>query len=277
LLIADCRQRSADCAAKKGPALMEVEAASPGSALMKPIWLAFIGPAWVVSLVFYFVVAAIRFFAFLSPYEMQHIFFLQTVAMWALPFLLLTANGRREIGLSAHAPSLPAVLLSFVAGSLCALVFFTAGMEIYGNSPDNWCISIRNYLHLDEMRGIMPPAGLFALYALPAIFLNPIGEELLFRGFMQQAFARRFNPVFATIVSSLLFGILYLCLHGLSRDADGFHLRLVSAAVALLLMASVGVVFTLCRILSASLWPAMASHAAFNLTLLAVTISQFAH
>jgi membrane protease YdiL (CAAX protease family) len=40
-------------------------------------------------------------------------------------------------------------------------------------------------------------------------------------------------------------------------------------------MACIGVVFTLCRTLSGSLWVAMAAHGAFNLTLLAVIIHQF--
>jgi len=154
-------------------------------------------------------------------------------------------------------------------------VFFSAGMLLYGDSPDNWCISIRNYLHLDEMRGLMPPWGLFALFALPAIFLNPIGEEILFRGFIQRAFTRRFNAAVATIVSSLLFGLIYLYVHGLWRDATGLHLRLGSAAVALVFMACIGAVFTCCRTLSGSLWPAMAAHAAFNLTLLGASIHEF--
>lgn len=255
---------------------MEAIAAPPPPSLIKPIWLALIGPPWVVSLAFYVLVAAVRYFAFLSPYELQHIFFLQTVAMWALPFMFLTESGRREIGLSDRRPSFRVVAFSALAGSGCALAFFGLGMAIYGNSPDNWCISIRSYLHLEEMRGVMPPAGLFALYALPAIFLNPIGEELLFRGFIQQAFTRRFNAVAGTIVSSILFGLIYLYVHGLWRDVAGFHLRVASASLALCFMALIGFVFTLCRALSGSLWPSMVSHAAFNLTLLAVAILRFA-
>jgi membrane protease YdiL (CAAX protease family) len=156
-------------------------------------------------------------------------------------------------------------------------VLFGLGMILYGDSPDNWCISIHNYLHLEEMRGLMSPLSLFALYALPAIFLNPIGEEILFRGIIQQSFARRFNAVIATLVNALLFGLIYLYLHGLWRDASGFHLRVGSAAVAFLLMACFGAVFTLCRMRSGSLWPAMVAHAAFNLTVLAATIHEFVH
>jgi len=248
---------------------------SSQSDFLKPFWTALFGPPWLVSLIVLAVLASIRFFAFFGPYSLQELFFLQTVAMWALPFLFLTAAGRREIGLTQRGTTLAAMIASAFAGVTCASVFFVIGMVIYGNSPDNWCISIRNYLHVDEMLGLMSPLGLFSLYSLPAIFLNPIGEEILFRGFIQQAFTRRFGAAFATLVSSLLFGLLYLCLHGIWHDASGFHLRLGSAALAVLLMACVGTVFTLCRTLSGSLWPAMAAHAAFNLTTLAATIHEF--
>jgi hypothetical protein len=246
------------------------------SSFLKPFWLAFIGPPWVVSLAVFGVVAGVRFVAVFSPYPLQELFFLQSVAMWALPFIFLTESGRRQIGLVQRGLNATSISLSFFAGAICALAFFAIGMAVYANSPDNWCFSIRNYLHFEEMRGLMSPLSLFALYALPAISLNPVGEEILFRGFIQQSFSLRFNPAFATLVSSLLFGLIYLYLHGISYDGSGFHLRAASAAFAIFLMTCVGAVFTLCRTLSGSLWPAMAAHAAFNLTVLALAIHQFA-
>jgi membrane protease YdiL (CAAX protease family) len=264
---------------QEGTALVPSQAgsASPQVELIKPFWTALLGPPWLVSLVFLAAVAAVRFFAVFSPYSLQEIFFLQVVAMWASPFFLLTPNGRREIGLVEPGMTALSMSLSALAGAACGVVFFGLGMILYGGSPNNWCISIRTYLHLDEMRGLMPPLSLFALYSVPAIFLNPVGEEILFRGIIQQSFARRFGAAFATIASSLFFGLIYLYLHGLWRDASGFHLRLGSAVVAVFLMACLGAVFTLCRKLSGSLWPAMAAHAAFNLTVLAAAIHQFTH
>jgi membrane protease YdiL (CAAX protease family) len=167
------------------------------------------------------------------------------------------------------------MLLGALAGAVCGLLFFALGMVLFGNSPGNWCLSIRNYLHFDEMRGLLSPLELFAVYSLPAIFLNPVGEEILFRGFLQQTFTERFNSRVATLVNSFLFALVYLSLHGIWHDATGYHLRVVSAAVALVLMTGVGAVFTLCRTRSGSLWTAMAAHAAFNLTLLAATVHQF--
>jgi uncharacterized protein len=255
----------------------QAPSASLQSSFLRPFWTGVIGPPWVVSLSVLALLAGIRFFAIFSPYSLQELFFLQVVGMWALPFVILTATGRHQIGLTERGMTFTSLVLSALAGVGCALLFFCIGMFVYGDSPNNWCISIRNYLHLDEMRGLMSPLQLFGLYSLPAIFLNPIGEEILFRGFIQESFARRFNPAVATLVNSILFGLVYLSVHGLWRDASGFHLRVGSAALALLLMAGIGTVFTLCRTLSGSLWPAMAAHAAFNLTLLGARIRVYLH
>jgi membrane protease YdiL (CAAX protease family) len=245
------------------------------SDFLKPFWTSLLGPPWLAALIAYGLLASLRFYVLLSPYSMQELYFLCTVAMWGLPFVFLTADGRRDIGLSEQGTTIGSMLLSAFAGALTGLTFFGLGMMIYGSSPNNWCVSIRNYLHFDEMRGLMSPPAIFALYALPAIFLNPVGDEILFRGFIQQAFTRRVNAGFALLVNSFLFGMMYLSLHGIFHDASGYHLRLGSAALAVCLMMCVGAVFTLCRALSGSLWTAVAAHAAFNLAVLAAAIHQF--
>jgi hypothetical protein len=251
--------------------------ASPQLAFLKPIWTALLGPPWLVSLAVFVVLAGVRFFVFLSSYPLQELFFLQTVAMWALPFLFLTSGGRRQIGLTERGVTPGAMLLSAFAGAVCGLALFAVGMALYGYSPNNWCISIRNYLHFEEMRGLLSPLELFCVYALPAVFFNPVGEELLYRGFIQESFARRLNPSLAILINSTLFAFVYLSVHGIWRDASGYHLRLGSAALALVLMACVGAVFNLCRRLSGSLWPSMAAHAGFNLALLGASIHRFFH
>jgi membrane protease YdiL (CAAX protease family) len=253
----------------------QTESTSTEQAFIKPFLTAVIGPPWLVSLIVLAMLASVRFYVLFSPYQLQELFFAQTVGMWALPFVILSASGRREIGLTERGVTLTSLLLSALAGSACALLFFAIGMTLYGNTPNNWCVSVRNYLHFDEMRGLMSPGALFALYAVPAMFLNPVGEEVFFRGFLYQSFARRFNTGVATVASSLLFGMMYLSIHGIWRDASGFHIRLASTAIALLLMACIGGVFTLCRTRSGSLWPAMCAHAAFSLTMLAAIIHQF--
>ena len=249
---------------------------SPHPALVKPFWTNLFGPPWVVSLIVFAMVACIRFCVFFSPYSLQELFFLQIVALWTLPFVFLTDKGRRQIGFTAAGTTSGPLLGAAITGAVCGLLLFVLGTAIYGNSPNNWDLSIRSYLRFDEMRGLLSPVQLFALFGMPAVFVNPVGEEILFRGFIQEAFSSRFNRSFAAAVSSVLFGILYLYLHGIWHDASGFHIRLGSAVLAVILMTIIGFTFYLCRAISGSLWGAIAAHAAFSLTLLAAAIHRFA-
>ena len=246
---------------------------SPGqSELLKPFWTRFAGPPWLVSLLALAILAALRFIAVFGPPAAEVLFFLQFVLAWALPFILLTPDGRRQIGLREHGLTPASLAFSALAGACCALGVFALGMVLYGNSPDNWCVSLRDYLRVSDMRFVLHPAVLYALYTVPALIFTPIADELLFRGIMQQAFTIRWNASLATLVNCLSYGFMYLYFHAIWQDAAGFHIRLVSGALTVLLLAAVGLVFTLCRLRSGSLWPAMAAHAAFNLALLGAGI-----
>jgi membrane protease YdiL (CAAX protease family) len=219
---------------------------------------------------------AIRFYAVFGPPWARILFLIHFLAMWSLPFLVLTAQGRRDIGLRKQGNSLSALALSALAGACAGLAVYAAGMALYGASPDNWCVSIRDSFHLAEMRAAMPLAAAFAAVVLPAMIFSPIGEEILFRGLLQQSFARRWSVPIATVVNGLAFGLVHLHVHGLWHDAAGFHLRLVSGALMVLLMAGVSAVFTLCRLRSGSLYAAMIAHSACNLAMIGAIFFHYA-
>jgi membrane protease YdiL (CAAX protease family) len=145
-------------------------------------------------------------------------------------------------------------------------------MVLYGDSAENWCLSLRDYLRLVELRGVMHPLAVFALFAVPAILFAPIADEILFRGFIQTAFTRRWNSYVATAVNCVAFGITYLYFHAIWSDAAGIHVRLVSGGIALVLFSAAGMLFTLIRLYTGNLWTAVAAHAGFNLTMLGVAI-----
>ena len=246
---------------------------SPGqSDFLKPFWTRIAGPPWLVSLLALAILAGLRFTAVFGPPAFEVLFFLQFVLTWALPFILLTPGGRRQIGLREHGLTPASLAFSALAGACCALGVFALGMVLYGNFPNNWCVSLRDYLRVIDMRFVLHPAVLYALYAVPALIFTPIADELLFRGIMQQAFTIRWNAPLATLVNCLSYGFMYLYFHAIWQDAAGLHIRVVSGALTVLLLAAVGLVFTLCRVRSGSLWPAMAAHAAFNLALLGAGI-----
>ncbi|MGP8174081.1 MAG: lysostaphin resistance A-like protein [Terracidiphilus sp.] len=253
---------------------MNAESSDKASFLCSP-WSRIPIAPWFFSLLVLAVLAAARYYAVFGPPQARILFLLHALVMWTLPFLLLTRQGRRDIGLCKQGNTLSALALSALAGAVCGLAFFAIGMALYGNSPDNWCLSIRDSFQLKQMLAVMSPAAAFAAITVPAMILTPIGEEILFRGLIQQAFMLRWNAVIATLVNGLAFGLIHLHVHGLWRDAAGFHLRLVSGALMVLLLAGASAVFTLCRQRSGSLWCAMTAHAACNLAMISAVFFRY--
>jgi membrane protease YdiL (CAAX protease family) len=240
-------------------------------------WSRFTVAPWLLSLGVLAILAAARYYAVLGPPRARILFLLHCLVMWALPFILLTPLGRRKIGLSKKGNTAPALAFSALAGAGCGLAVFAIGMALYGASPDNWNLSIRDSFRMSEMLAVMPPAAAFAVIALPALILTPIGEEILFRGLIQQAFTSRWNATLATLVNGLSFGLMHLHVHGLWQDAAGFHLRIVSGTLMVLLLAGASAVFTLCRLRTGSLWMAMIAHAACNLAMIAAVFFHYLH
>jgi hypothetical protein len=236
---------------------------------LRPFWNRTIGLPWLASALVLVILASARFYATLGPPTIRFLFLLQCLVMWALPFILLTGQGRQEIGLRKQGNTVAAMAWSALAGAGSALMVFTVGMALYGESPNNWCVSIRDSFRLNELRGSMPTAALFVMIALPAMILTPVGEEILFRGLIQQAFSRRWNATVATVVNTFSFGLIHLHVHGIWRDGAGMHVRFVSSTLMVVLMAGTSYVFTICRLRSGSLWTAMVAHSVCNLVMIA--------
>jgi hypothetical protein len=240
-------------------------------------WTGIAVPPWLLSLLVLAVLAAARFYSAFGPPQARILFLLHVLVMWALPFIFLTAQGRRQIGLRKQGNTPSALALCALAGVVGGLSIFWIGMALYGNSPDNWCVSIRDSFQLKQMLAVMSPAAAFAVIALLTMSFTPIGEEFLFRGLIQQSFTLRWNAVIATLVNGFGYGLIHLLhVHGLWHDAAGFHLRLVSGALVVLLLAGLGAVFTFIRLRSGSLWCAVVAHAACNLAMIAAIFFQYA-
>jgi len=251
--------------------------ASDTSSFLRPFWYRLAIPPWLLLLLVLAILAAARFYSAFGPPQARILFLLHVLVMWTLPFLFLTHQGRRDIGLSRQGITPVALILCSLVGVVGGLFIFWIGMALYGNSPDNWCVSIRDSFQLNQMLAVMSPAAAFAVIALLTMSFTPIGEEFLFRGLIQRSFTLRWNAVIATLVNGLAYGLIHLLhVHGLWHDAAGFHLRLVSGALMVLLLAGLGATFTLCRLWTGSLWCAVVAHAACNLAMIAAIFFRFA-
>jgi len=249
--------------------------APESSGFLRPIWKRAFGSPWVLSLVALALLATVRYLAVFGPPTVRILFPLHCLVMWALPFIFLTVQGRRQIGLRRPVRIISSFVLSAIVGAVSGLAIYFIGSALFGNSPDNWCVSIGEAFQLKQLLGLMPRAAVFAVIALPAMILTPIGEEILFRGLIQQAFTFRWSERVAIVVNGLAFGLIHLHVHGLWRDPSGLHLRLVSGGMMILLLAFASAVFTICRLRTGSLFAAMVAHAFCNLAMISAVFFHY--
>ncbi len=107
---------------------------------------------WLFSLLVLALLSGLRYYSVLGPPRARVLFLVHCLAMWALPFLVLTAQGRREIGLRKRGATPYGLAASAMAGACCGFAIYAAGMVLYGPSPDNWCVSIRDSFQLTQLQ-----------------------------------------------------------------------------------------------------------------------------
>ena len=153
---------------------------------LRPFW-GHVGIApWGFSLVVFAVLAAARFCAAWGPKQLQILFLLHVLAMWALPWIFLSGPGRKAIGLANPRKWLPALLSSGIAGGIAGLLCFALGWATPHDSPSNLLAVVHSSLQLEQMRAAMPLPLILVAIGVPAVLLTPVGEEIFFRGIMQR-------------------------------------------------------------------------------------------
>jgi len=240
--------------------------------VLRPFWSRIFPGAWLYSVVLFVVLAAMRTYAILGPAKAGLLFLCQFLLMGLLPFVLLTRAGRQEIGICGI--SRPGWLLwSPMLGALAAAGVIALGFGLYGCGSDNWVITLRN-----TYREVALPLGkwtAFALLALPAAIVSPVGEEFFFRGLLHLSLRRVVGNGTATLANALAFGSVHLLHHGIWKDAAGLHLRPGSGLMMVLVMMGLSWAFTICRLRSGSLWPAVLAHSACTLFMTATIFWMF--
>jgi len=224
------------------------------------------GPAWLTALVFAAVFAGVRVIGTLGPRSVGWVLPAGFVLMAILPYLLLQAPARREMGLKLPADS-RIYLVGIFAGAIAAFACFALGTALFGVGEDNWFVSIAN-----NYRRAMNTAGwdvlrLQLVFTIPAMVFSPIGEEIFFRGYLQYALEQRFSARASTVIECSAFAVVHLCHHGLFIAATGVGLLPVSGLIWVLLMFGAALTFAWLRRHSGSLLPAIVSHATFNLVM----------
>jgi len=210
--------------------------------------------------------AVFRAMGLLMPFPATLLLPAGFVLMMLTPFLALDRPARRQMGLTR--PRGAASCWRSVAwGSGMAAFCFFFGWFLYGASPDHWFVSIRNYYQANPSATGRTPWVLFLIFTGPALIFSPLGEEIFFRGYLQDALEERFSIRAGTWLESLAFGAVHLLHHGIVLAEGEVWLRPVSGPLWFALMTGAGLIFARLRRQSDSLWPPILAHAAFNLVM----------
>lgn len=234
------------------------------TSLMYPIWRRIFKKAWILNLVLFMGLGALRAYGLFGPVSVRTAVMLNFFLMWFLPYIFFNKNGKREIGLKkAEGPIW--LLWAILLGLASAIIIFLIGYGIYGVGKENWYVGILNSWAIDENMRQLPVLTLFSIFTLPAILFSPIGEEFFFRGMIHESISRIKGEKVALFVNAFAFGSIHLLHHGILIDHTGVHFMFVPGILWMMLMMGVSWIFTYCRTRSNSIWTAVIGHAAFNL------------
>ena len=186
--------------------------------------------------------------------------------MWFLPFIFLSRSGRLEIGIKRiEKPTWIWGALLLGAGG--GIIVFIAGYVLFGNSENNWYISMRNSFQIDKTMMELPKIQLFLIYTFPALLFSPIGEEFFFRGIIHESIKINWGQRIAVWINALAFSGIHAFHHGIYWDSTGIHVRIISGLLWFLIIMGLSWIFTKCREKSGSIWTSVIAHSAFNLSM----------
>lgn len=202
----------------------------------------------------------------LGPSHLRWLLPLSFSVMVILPWILLTASGRRQIGLRKPIQG-HWYLKGAAMGAAAAFGCFLTGFLLFGHTEDNWYITIGNNFKNIMDTSAMSFLMLNLMFTLPAIMFSPFGEEIFYRGVVQETLQQKISMSTSTLIECSLFGLAHLVHHGLVMTATGLEFLWISGPLWMLQMILVSWMFAWLRMKSGSLLVPIVSHVVFNLTM----------
>lgn len=229
---------------------------------VKPAWRGAPTGIFGLTLVLVLVSTAARAAAMFGPVSWRALFMVMCIGMIALPWIVLSREGRRQIGL-CRPRRMTWLALGLLLGAVAASACFLLGMALYGSGPEHPFVSVARNYRLQPTEG-WSLLRLHLTFTIAACLFSPLGEEIFYRGFLQKVLADRHGALRATLVEAGLFALVHLCHHGILATPDGVRLLPVSGALWVMQMFLLALLFAWLRRRAGSVLPAVAAHAAFN-------------
>jgi membrane protease YdiL (CAAX protease family) len=190
------------------------------------------------------------------------------VVMALLPWVLLTRDGRRRIGLVR--PRWRWLPVALLAGAASSVLIFAIATVVWGLTTSNPFVYVSlSYSAVPDPLPADDRIIFFAIFAAIGMLFSPLGEEVLYRGIAHTGLATRLGGRGASLVDAGAFAVVHLAHFGIVYLAGAWAFLPGPAAYWLLAMFGVSLLFTAFRILSRSLGGAIVAHAGFNLAMTA--------
>ncbi len=233
---------------------------------LKPFWSKFFNFDWKFGLFLILLFCIPRFILVLNANETSNYKFIGLVmAVYAItPFIFLTKNGRKIIGLTKP-KRYDWLLYAFIIGLFFSFILYFFGDLFYQNTLENWYVYISKSYNIPHEINQNDKLLLFVIMATTGMIFSPIGEELLFRGIIHSSFAKSVGNFKASIVDSSAFALTHISHFGLVFINNEWNFFILPTIIWVLSMFLVSVLFYTCRRKSKSILGAIICHSAFNL------------
>lgn len=189
------------------------------------------------------------------------------VAMAVLPWVVLTREGRRKIGI-IRPSRWRWVLPAAVAGVTVLLAVYAAATALWGRTVENpFAYIASTYSSVPDSPSDTDRLIYFIIYAVIGMLFSPIGEEVLYRGFAHESLACRLGNRGAAVVDAGAFAVTHLAHFGIVYIAGAWTFLPLPAVLWVIAMFLSSLVFYAFRVLTGSILGAIVAHAAFNLAM----------
>lgn len=189
------------------------------------------------------------------------------MAMIALPWVLLSKEGRKRIGL-VRPTRRRWVVPAGIAGVAMALAVHAGAAAFWGHTVSNpFAYIALSYSSAPDSPSENGRFIYFIIFAVIGMLFSPIGEELLYRGVAHESLAGQLGDRRAALIDAAAFAFTHLAHFGVVFVAGVWAFLPLPALFWVTAMFVASLAFYGFRKLTGSLVGAIVTHAGFNLAM----------
>jgi membrane protease YdiL (CAAX protease family) len=189
------------------------------------------------------------------------------LAMIVLPWVLLTSEGRQNIGL-VRPSRWRWVIPAAAAGAASAVLVHVIATALWGATTSSPFVYISlSYANVPAALEDGDRLVFFIIFAVIGMLFSPIGEEILYRGLAHEALASSWGNRRAALIDAGAFAFTHLAHFGLVFVVGVWAFLPIPALFWVSAMFLASLVFYGFRKLTGSLVGAIVAHAGFNLAM----------